>query len=624
MLYTEDDKRREDELDLSLLDTEGVDIHLDTDFLLEEPIETRRSEESDALLEAAKSPARDETRDDFGFGDLDIAAPVETPVMEEAAPVETKTEQPVQAQQASHEIRTGFSWTSFAGCLAAIGWLAAAIGVPVQFYGIDQLANLHPALQAGLLALALGPTILIWLGAAAVGEAARAGKLAYALTKIAREAVLPTDEETQAHNLTHSVRSEIERLNAALDEARTRLESLEGQTARQAQAFSKTISTAVDGASVFLETMSRERAAFVDLNEELKGQTEIMAQNVSRQVRLMRETSKLVKSELGDAQDTLRSHLETLSDSTSSVADRTRQLNDAAANAVEASGRLDETVGGALDSLVEATKLTDAARKSTETAVHAANVTANAVRDTTQRAIHDAKRAAELIRAETHAFQEAAAGTLATLKAAADAAREASEEAQAAADKHAASIEKRLSALAGTATVMRKRDGSGEKVVEAAHTVETKVAASAGARSRTVRSSQKGVSGWNGGLMGKPANDEAPRAEEKPRQEPARQPESSMVERICGLIADAGVLLEETLTTKDLDAIATASRQGSAARRRAVLDAAPIATTRIARYVRRDQESRDLAAAFRARPDLAKAGRGDTIRAYLLVDAALG
>jgi hypothetical protein len=619
MLHTEDNKGREAEFgEFGLLEGDPAEIHLDTD-LLSDPDEDeaeRSSFDSDDLFEAARTPARTEISFDAPEELAEpeaIDAPEETP---EAAPA---TQAPAAPQ--TQEIRTGFSWTAFAGCLAALGWLAAAIGVPLSFFGVEALSQLHPAMQAALVALAFGPTILIWLGAAAVGEAAKAGKLAYALTKLAREAMQP-DADAAAHTLTHAVRNEIEQLNEAIDGARARLEALEGGAARQALLLEQTISTACSGADALLENLSREREAFFDLNEELKCQSETLAHTVGRQVRLMREASKLVKTELSETEESLETHLASFSEAAASVGERTRALNEAAENAAAASGRLDESLGSALDTLAEATKLTDAARHSTETAVLTANSTANAVRDTTQRAIGDAKRVAELIRTETSAMQDAAAATLATLREAADAARMASDEAQAAADKHAASIEKRLAALASTAKVARKREPAKEQVVEAPQTLHeaaARMAASGGGRS--VRVGKGGLSSWNGIMSGKPANDAAPRAQELP----ARSSDSLLVERVHELIADSGVLLAETLTARDLESVAVASRQGAQARRRAVLDAAPIATTRIARHIRRDAEAKELAQSFRARPDLAKSdhGNGEIIRAYLLVDAAL-
>jgi hypothetical protein len=77
----------------------------------------------------------------------------------------------------------------------------------------------------------------------------------------------------------------------------------------------------------------------------------------------------------------------------------------------------------------------------------------------------------------------------------------------------------------------------------------------------------------------------------------------------------------------ELDRIARSSRDGAAARRAAVIDAAPSAVTRIARYVKRNNKAHLVANEFRSRPDLAKSERksesSDLVRAYLLIDAAL-
>jgi hypothetical protein len=81
------------------------------------------------------------------------------------------------------------------------------------------------------------------------------------------------------------------------------------------------------------------------------------------------------------------------------------------------------------------------------------------------------------------------------------------------------------------------------------------------------------------------------------------------------------------LAAGDLERIARCSRDGATARRRAVIDAAPGAVTRISRHIRRNADAQELATKFRSRPDLAKSERkgegSELVRAYLLIDAAL-
>jgi hypothetical protein len=104
-------------------------------------------------------------------------------------------------------------------------------------------------------------------------------------------------------------------------------------------------------------------------------------------------------------------------------------------------------------------------------------------------------------------------------------------------------------------------------------------------------------------------------------------PDASLKSGAINLVTDAGVDLDDVLQAGDLERIARCSRDGASARRRAVVDAAPGAVTRIARHVKRNTNAQDLAAQFRSRPDLAKSESksegSELVRAYLLIDAAL-
>jgi hypothetical protein len=280
------------------------------------------------------------------------------------------------------------------------------------------------------------------------------------------------------------------------------------------------------------------------------------------------------------------------------------------------------------------------------------------VRETTRAAVSEAKRAAQLIRAETVALQDAAVETLTKLQEAAEAARAASQESQAAADYHAASIEKRLSALASTATAKkvaqqrapepRAVERKPEPVVEHAEVTTLHAAANAAvARGATrgqarvaseqpqPRSLFKGFGGWNNFMPSR--NDVANETTNEDTNAdtglvdfgtPVRSnPDDQLKTNVVDLVFKAGVDLDDVLAAPDLERIARCSRDGASARRRAVIDAAPGAVTRIARQIKRNSDAHSLASTFRSRPDLAKSekkGEGsDLVRAYLLIDAAL-
>lgn len=592
---------------------------------------------------------KDDERDPFdAFGEPDAAN--DDIALGDFEPTATQTmlalEQP---QPATEKVKTGFSWAGFTGGLAALTWIGAAIGGPISYFGVEGVLSMDPAMQAGLIALAFGPALLFWVAASAAGEALKARKLAVELTRMAREARLPTEAaEGQAQRLTNTVKHEIENLNDAVATALHRLAELEAVAQRNAALFNQAVDASRENTQTMSEALRAERDALVELNGDLKGQTESMAGSIGRQVRLMREASKLVKTGVSDAEAALRSHLASFADSASDLGERTAEFHQAADAAAVATASLNTSMAQMLDGLSEATRLTETAKRSTAEAVLVANEMAGAVRETTRTAVFEAKRAAQLIRAETAALQDAATETLTKLQDAAHAARQASEESQAAADYHAASIEKRLSALASTATAKKVAQRAPERVVErkpepvvAQPEVSSLHAAANAAVARSTprpqvrgggeqpRSVFKGFGSW-GNFM--PPRTEV--ANETANDDladfgaPERcNPDDEIKTHVVDLVFKAGVDLDEVLKAGDLERIARCSRDGATARRRAVIDAAPGAVTRLARHVKRNNDALTLASQFRSRPELAKSdkkGEGsDLVRAYLLIDAAL-
>jgi hypothetical protein len=142
----------------------------------------------------------------------------------------------------------------------------------------------------------------------------------------------------------------------------------------------------------------------------------------------------------------------------------------------------------------------------------------------------------------------------------------------------------------------------------------------------------KGFGSW-GNFM--PSRDEAPVAANEDafeladfgRHNEAVNTDSNIQAGALNLVTNAGVDLDDVLDVADLERISRCSRDGATARRRAVIDAAPGAVTRIVRHMKRNADAHDAALAYRSRPDLAKSdkkGEGsDLVRAYLLIDAAL-
>ncbi len=550
-------------------------------------------------------------------------------------------------------VKTGFSWAGLAGGLAALVWIAGAVGGPLAYFGVERVMAMDPAMQVGILALAFGPALLFWVSASAAGEALKARRLAVELTRIAREAKTPFEAgQADAQRLTHTVKSEIESLNDAVAAAMNRLAELEKSAQRNVALFGDVVNASRENTAALSEALRQERDALAAVNGDLSAQTESIANSVGRQIRLMREASKLVKTEITSAEDALENHLASFTATATVMGERTVAFHQAADNAAAAASSLNGSMSEMLDGLSEATRLTETARKSTEQAVLAANETASAVRETTRSAVFEAKRAAQLIRAEAQAMQEAANDTLTKLQDAANAARAASEESQAAADRHAASIEKRLGALAAVAgakkaAAQRPLERKPESIVVANESEDlTSLHAAASAamvrgRGRVETRSEpapprgvfKGFGSW-GNFMppretpltsaNEDSGDDLVHFEAKA---PARNADAELKLSALDLLASAGVDIDDVLQAADLERIARSSRDGAAARRNAVVDSAPGAVMRISRLVKRDDRMQTLARQFRARPDLAKSdnkGEGsELVRAYLLIDAAL-
>ena len=560
------------------------------------------------------------------------------------------------------EVKTGFSWAGFGGVLAALAWIGCAVGGPISFYGLDAVLAMDPAMQAGLIALAFGPAILLWLGGCAAGEAFKARCLTAHLTRVAQDPDQPLAiGEARAKKLSDTVKTEIDTLNDAVAAALTRLSELESAAQRNAAIFDNAIAASRDNAQHMTDTLARERESIAQLNSEMRSQTDMLSHSVGRQVRLMREASTLAKTEMEAAEGAMQTHLSAFASSADVMSERTAAFHEAADHAHHAASSLNNTMGVMLDGLGEATKLTDAARQSAAQAQLAATETATAVNEATQRAVHDAKRAAQFIRSETEAMQDAAVDTMSRLQAAADAARAASAESQAAADRHAQSIEKRLAALASTAKAAKAAPAPVAAPVAAPARVAAQPAAPqypkpvvaqaprpAAARvQEPQRAPEQRVAepahhsdGWTKPIpstryaaaqpsrpTGAPGAFDAFALADFGATAPQRDPDAELKNGAIELIVASGVDIDQVLGASELERIAQRSRHGLEARRRAVYDAAPTAVNRIARHLKRLPEARKTAAAFHARPDLAKSdkhGEGpDMVKAYLLLDAVL-
>lgn len=538
------------------------------------------------------------------FGEVDAGN-------DNAAPMELDAEP--DTATVPFKVRTGFSLVAVAGGLAALIWLGAAVAGAVSYFGVDGVMAMSPLMQAGAIAFAVGPALLFWLGATAAGEALKVRRVAMQLAALAQDARSPLESSPNgATQLSKTVRREIEQLNDAVAAALDRMAELEAAAQRNTALFDDAISASCENTEAMAETLARERAALVELNGDIKGETETMANAIGRQVRLLREASTLVKTEVVAAEGVFETQLARFDAATFAMGERIADFENVANDAVSSTSSLDGVMARMLEGMAEATRLSETARRSTEQAVTAANDTAGALRDTTRAAIFEAKRAAQLIRAETASMQQAANDTLAKLQQSAVSARAASRESQ------AASAERRLGAFATAAGAMRANREEPAMTRAAAQPKPR----SAPAQETQIPQGGRVFSNWANFMPPRPTKS-APASLDFEDHDPDALLQSDALD----LLADAGVDLQDALHASDLDRIARKAREGATARRRAVLDAAPGAVSRLARHLKRDVTATNVAKSFRARPDLTESDdtheASDLVRAFLLIDAAL-
>ena len=571
------------------------------------------------IADSANEDLAEEFNDDFDRDDRDH---FETTSRDEPAVVEPKR---------NTKVKTGFSFAAFAGGLMALVWIGGAIAGPLTYFGVEAVMAMDPAMQAGLIALAFGPALLFWVAASAAGEALKARKLAVELTRLAREAAMPVQAgEANVQRLTDTVKNEIDQLNDAVSSALDRLAELETAAQRNAAMFGEAVAASRANTQAMADTLIREREALAEVRGDIKDQTDVIANSIGRQVRLMREASKLVKTEVAAAEDALVTHLSSFTASANVIGSRTAEFHSAADTANAAAASLNGSMSEMLSGLAEATRLTETAKKSTAEAVLVANETAAAVRETTRTAVQECKRAAQLIRAEAQAMQEAANDTMSRLNDMSTTTRtvqvtQAATTVKKAAQPKTVSYEQEdeLSTLHAAANAAVSRGGSRPRA-ESRMDVTLE---------REPKKVFKGFGSW-GNFMPQQREDVAPVAANESafeladfgRREPVNN-DASIQSGAIDLVTDSGVDLSDILDAADLERIARCSRDGASARRRAVIDAAPGAVTRIVRYMKRNTEAHETAVAYRSRPDLAKSekkGEGsELVRAYLLSDAAL-
>ncbi len=533
-------------------------------------------------------------------------------------------------------------------------WLVGAVAAAFALIGPAGFQTLTTAQMGALGAAIVLPALMAFFAGLSARDSARARAEARRLADATDRLLNPErSAENNARQLAMTVRSEINTLDKALEQTLARLQEVEGQIARQAQAVDNMADQAKAGASQMITGMERERDELMRISRELTSQAQTIGDSIGRHTHSISEAAKVAEAEVRAADQALDHRLTSFGAAAALISDRTHGLSSAAQASADSALRLEQALSNALDVLAKATNLTDAARQSAEAATLAANSTAGAVRETTHRAIDDAKRAADLIRGEAVNVEREAAIALERLRDAADAARSAAvgarhaveDETPAAAQRPRARQQNRDESydaswrdqpdpLEGPPPNRARRDeGFGER-------------APTPPRRGNDRVDPGGDWTWRDLLSNVDDQGAAPApAPAQARREPAEDPVAHLRRRISEprtatpalpiveTIEHAGLRLDEVFSPSGLERIAQRARSGTQARRRAVYDAAPDASRRLAEHLQHDPVANQEAMQFLRNEgariaELIARGRAsmnaEATRAFLLIDAAVG
>lgn len=495
------------------------------------------------------------------------------------------------------------------------------------------------------------PALMAIFSGVAARDSARARAEAQRLADAADRLLNPErSAEEAARQLAMTVRGEISTLDQALEKTLARLQDVEGQIARQAQAVDNMADQARAGAGQMISGMEREREELLRISQELTSHAHTIGDSISRHTSSISEAARVAEAEVRAADQALDHRLTSFGAAAALISDRTHGLSSAAQASADSALRLEQALSNALDILAKATNLTDAARQSAEAATLAANSTAGAVRDTTHRAIDDAKRAADLIRNEAVNVEREAAVALERLRDAADAARSAAIGAREAVEDEAPQ-QARPRVRRRSEPQEPSYDNSWRDEPDPLDTPPRarRDDAMFGERQerpieRPRQESTPGDWTWRD-LLSNVEDGAAPQAPPVRGSTPAEDPVAHLRRRITQprtgapalpiieTIEQSGLRMDDVFSPSALERIAQRSRGGTQARRRAVRDAAPDATHRLADFLTRDAHANQEAMLFLRNEGLRIAeliGRGraamnaEATRAFLLIDAAAG
>lgn len=541
--------------------------------------------------------------------------------------------------------------------VVAVLWVVGTIAAAFALLGPVRVMALRPVEFGALAAAAILPALMAVFSGLAARDSAQARAEARRLADAADRLLNPErSAEEAARQLAMTVRGEIATLDHALEKTLARLQEVEGQIERQAHAVNNMADQAKAGANQMIVGMEREREELMRISQDLTKQAQTIGDSIGRHTHSISEAARIAEAEVRAADQALDHRLTSFGAAAALISDRTHGLSSAAQESADSALRLEQALSNALDVLAKATNLTDAARQSAEAATLAANSTAGAVRETTHRAIDDAKRAADLIRGEAVNVEREAAIALERLRDAADAARSAAAGARHAVEDNVEPAPRRPRARTPEppprdeaqydASWRNEPDPLDGPPPGRPRREISREGPSFGERAPE-RGAERPVAGdWTWRDLMSSVDDDAGRPQAPARREPAEDPVAHLRRQISEprtagasslpiveTIAHAGLDIDQVFSPSGLERIAQRARSGTQARRRAVRDAAPEATGRMAQHLAHDPVANQEAMQFLRSEgmritELIARGRAsmnaEATRVFLLLDAAAG
>ena len=181
-------------------------------------------------------------------------------------------------------------------------WVAGSAIAAVALLGLDRVTALRPEQLGAVAAAIFLPALVTMFSGIAARDSARARHEAQRLADAADRLLNPEESANDAgRRLAQSVRTEINQLDHALEQTLARLQDVENQIARQAQAVDAMSNQAKVGANEMITGMERERAELLKISRDLTAQAETIGDAISRHTHSISESARQAEAEVRTA-----------------------------------------------------------------------------------------------------------------------------------------------------------------------------------------------------------------------------------------------------------------------------------------------------------------------------------